>query len=129
MTLLSADARSEIAVHELDDRPPRDECAIDVEDVHVVGEAEVGRPAGDSADRRLDAFNGEGELRKTARGRGRERGGRGVTMHNREIVPAGRQAGRHGVQIILDAAGIAESVVCEQDAHGGDQKATNLRIA
>src|SRR2546428_1433875 len=69
VALLTANAGPEIAVHELDDRPPRNQRTIEVEHVHVVREAEVGRPASHAGECRLDSLRGDAELRKSSRRR------------------------------------------------------------
>ena len=70
---------------------------------------------------------GDRELRESTRCGVGERGGRGVTMQKCQLVAPRGKADRHGVQIDLDATGVAESVVREKDAHGGWRLAGNQR--
>src|SRR5213594_1647979 len=83
MLLLPANARTKIAVHELDERPPLGEAAIDLESIHVVGEADIRGPALDRVERRVHTAMRYAELRKLiGRGRGKRRR-LGIAMQDR----------------------------------------------
>jgi hypothetical protein len=115
--LLTADARAQIPVHELDDAPPGCQALVDREMVHVVREAHVWRPGRDALQRAVDPFSGDAELIERVRLRRGKRRRLRVAMQNRHGVPARDKSGRDAIEIALHASRIAEAVVRDQNAH------------
>ena len=114
--LLSADARPEVTVHELDDRPLVGQAVLHFEAVHVVREADVGRPPPNLLECRVDAAGDAELLEPVGLGRGKLCGLR-VAMQDHDRVTACGQAGHDAIEIALDAARVAEPVVGQQHAH------------
>ena len=117
VTLLAADAGSQIAVHELDDRPPLAQATLDLQPIHVVGEADVGGPSLDRVERRLGAVVRDGELRKPIGGGVRKWRRLGIAMDDGDLVTARGQTACDSIEIALDPSRIAEPIVGDQDPH------------
>ena len=104
-------------MHELHHRPPVAEAALERQPIHVVGEADIRRPARDRIERGRDTVLRRRELRKPI-GRGiRKRRRLRVAVSDRDLVTARGKAAGDAIEIALDAAGVAESVVGDQDPH------------
>src|SRR5206468_130624 len=69
MPVLSAEARAQVSVHELDHRPMGRELAVHLQSIHVVREAHVRVPALYRGKSRIDAVGFDAELRQAIRRR------------------------------------------------------------
>ena len=117
MHLLSADARPEVAVHELDDRRDPLEITVDGKVGHVVRVAHVRRPLPKSVERFPCPSAGEMEPLKAAPDAARLVASAVGAVGDRDRMAARLERGNDGVEVGLNAAHVADAVVGDENAH------------